>query len=45
MLILGEKEVDTDTVGVRARKEGDIGQMNFDEFVNKIQEEIDSKKI
>ena len=45
MLILGEKEVEANAVGVRARKEGDIGQMNFDDFVNKIQEEIDSKKI
>ena len=45
MLILGEKEVEANAVGVRARKEGDIGQMELDTFVSKIQEEIDSKKV
>ncbi len=45
MLILGEKEAETNAVGVRERKAGDIGQMDFDSFVNKIQDEIDSKKI
>ena len=45
MLILGEKEIETNAVGVRARKEGDIGQMKLDEFLNKIHDEIKSKKI
>ena len=40
MLILGEKEVEAGAVGVRARKEGDIGQMKFEDFVQKLQEEI-----
>ena len=40
MLILGEKEVDSKTVGVRARKEGDIGAMKIDEFISKIKNEI-----
>lgn len=31
-------------MGVRARKEGDIGQMSIEEFVSKIKEEIDIKK-
>ena len=43
MLIIGEKEVEANAVGVRARKEGDIGQMSVDEFVAKIQEEIESR--
>ena len=45
MLILGEKEIEANAVGVRARKEGDIGQMKLDEFLNKIHDEIKSKKI
>ena len=36
MLILGEKEVEAGAVGVRARKEGDIGAMPIDDFVAKI---------
>ena len=45
MLILGEKEVEAHAVGVRARAEGDIGAMKLEEFINKILEEVDSKKI
>ena len=40
MLIIGEKEVEANAVGVRARKEGDIGQMPVKEFISKIKEEI-----
>lgn len=42
MLILGDKEVEADAVGVRARKEGDIGAMPIDEFISKIKSEIES---
>lgn len=44
MLILGEKEVESGAVGVRARKEGDIGAMKIEEFISKIQEEVKSFK-
>lgn len=44
MLIIGEKEVESNAVGVRARKEGDIGQMPVKEFISKIIKEIDEKK-
>ena len=40
MLIVGDKEVETNAVGVRARKDGDIGQMPIDEFICKIKAEI-----
>ncbi len=40
MLIIGDKEVEANAVGVRSRKDGDIGQMPVEEFINKIQEEI-----
>ena len=40
MLIIGDKEVEANAVGVRSRKDGDIGQMSVEDFVQKIQEEI-----
>ena len=45
MLVVGEKEKEARTVGVRSRKAGDIGQMPVDEFMKKIQEEIETKAI
>ena len=44
MLILGEKEVEINAVGVRARKEGDIGAMKIEEFISKIESEVKSFK-
>ncbi len=40
MLILGDKEVEANAVGVRSRKDGDIGAMSVEDFINKIEEEI-----
>ncbi len=42
MLVLGDKEKQAGTVGVRSRKDGDIGAMELDEFIAKIIEEIDT---
>lgn len=42
MLILGEKEVESQKVGVRSRKDGDIGAMEIDEFVAKIEDEVEN---
>lgn len=42
MLIIGEKEVENSAVGVRTRKEGDVGQMALENFVAKIKEEINT---
>ena len=39
MLILGDKEVQSNQVGVRARGEGDIGAMDESEFFQKIKKE------
>ena len=41
MLILGEKEVESGMVGVRSRKEGDIGAMEIEAFVTKVKEEVE----
>ena len=40
MLVLGDKEKEAGSVGVRSRTDGDIGAMNTDEFVAKIVEEV-----
>lgn len=45
MLILGKKEVEANAVGVRKRKEGDIGQMSIEDFVSMISKEIEEKTI
>ena len=45
MLVVGAKEVEANMVAVRSRKVGDIGQMPIDEFITKIQKEIETKAI
>jgi len=42
MLIIGDKEVEANAVGVRSRKEGDIGQKSVEEFIAKLKEEIEN---
>lgn len=43
MLIVGEKEVESGTVSVRSRKDGDLGAVSVDEFIKKSLEEIETK--
>ena len=43
MLIVGEKEVESGTVSVRSRKDGDLGAVSVDEFIKKALEEIKTK--
>ena len=40
MAILGEKEIASNSVSVREHGKGDLGSMNTDEFINKIQTEV-----
>jgi threonyl-tRNA synthetase len=42
-VIVGERERDTQTVAVRARKAGDLGSMGTDEFVAALQQERDTR--
>ena len=42
MIILGDKEIEAKAVGVRSRKDGDIGQMRIDEFINKLKSEVEN---
>ena len=44
MLVVGEDEMNTRSVTARARKEGEGGKFTLDEFVNKIVDEINTKK-
>ncbi len=43
MLIVGQKEADENLVSVRSRKDGDIGTMKIEEFIEKIIRENDQK--
>ncbi len=43
MLIVGEREQQSGTVSVRSKREGDLGTMEVDDFVNKILIEIEKK--
>ena len=40
MLILGQKEMDSNSVRVRSSKAGDLGAMSFDDFVAKLKSEM-----
>lgn len=41
MLIIGEKEVESNTVSVRKQGEGDVGEMTAEEFANFVNEEVE----
>ena len=43
MLIIGDKEMENDAIAIRSRKEGDLGQMTVDSFINKIINEVNEK--
>ena len=45
MLVIGDKEIEANAVGVRSRTDGDIGQMKLDEFVDKIVDEVKNYKM
>ena len=45
MLVIGDKDIENNTVSVRSRKEGDIGAMSIDDFVARIVEEVETKKL
>ena len=44
MLVVGEKEANSNTVAVRSRENGDIGTESIDEFIAKLEKEIEEKK-
>ena len=45
MFIIGDKDVEANTVSVRHRKEGDLGAMKLEDFIAMAQKEISTKEI
>jgi threonyl-tRNA synthetase len=45
MLVMGDKEVEENTVSVRRRGEGDIGAMSVEALVDKLLDEIEPKAL
>ena len=45
MILVGDKDIENNTVSVRDRKEGDLGAMSLQSFIEKAMEEIESKII
>ena len=45
MIVVGDKEIESCTISVRGRKDGDIGSMTVESFAEKILKEINSKSI
>ncbi|MBR2100924.1 MAG: threonine--tRNA ligase, partial [Eubacterium sp.] len=43
MILVGDKDIEANTISVRSRKNGDEGATTIDEFIARIKEEIDSK--
>ena len=44
MIIAGDNEAETKTVSVRSRREGDLGSMSAGDLLDKLLDEIASKK-
>ncbi len=44
MMVIGDKEKENDKITVRSRINGDLGDMNLDEFIEKIQNQIENKE-
>ncbi|MCL5035773.1 MAG: threonine--tRNA ligase [Chloroflexi bacterium] len=45
MVIVGPVEEESGNIGVRHRKQGDIGKMNIEDFIARMKEEVESKAI
>jgi len=44
LLVVGDKEISSDSVAVRQRSKGDLGPMKLEKFTEKIKDEIENKK-
>ncbi len=45
MIILGEKEIEQNNISVRSRKEGDLGSNTVEEFIARINNEVENKTL
>ena len=44
IVVVGDKEIDTETISVRARKNREEGLMKTQEFIDNLKEEIQNKE-
>ena len=44
MIVIGEKEMNEGKIAVRSRIDGDLGTMDLEDFIEKLKEEISTKK-
>ena len=45
MLLCGDKDIEANTVSVRSRKQGDIGAMSVEEYLEIVLKEIETKAL
>ncbi|MBO4818818.1 MAG: threonine--tRNA ligase [Firmicutes bacterium] len=45
MVVVGDKDIENETISPRHRTEGDMGAMKLEEFIKLVKEEIDTKAI
>ena len=45
MVVIGDKDIENNTVSIRHRKDGDMGSMSLEDFIKLTKEEIDTKAI
>lgn len=45
MLVIGDKEMESGSVAVRSRKDGDLGTMSINDFIEKLTKEVNEKAI
>lgn len=45
MIVIGGKEAENQVISVRSRKEGELGTMSVDDFISKINDEVDNKTL
>lgn len=45
MIVVGDKDIENNTISVRSRKKGDMGSMSIDEFIDIITKEVETKAL
>ena len=45
MVLLGDKDIENNVISVRHRKDGDLGSMSVEEFIEKILKEVETREI
>ena len=45
MIVVGDKDIENNTISVRSRKKGDMGSMSIDDFIDIITKEVETKAL